>query len=332
MTAATGGIPEADGRRRAAVLCALGRALPPGVVDNAELVDRLDLSEDWIRRRTGISERRVAAAGVTTEDLAVEAAVEALAGAGDAPIDAVVLATTTPDQLCPTMSPGVAARIGLNGIPALDIAAGCGGFLYGLATGAGFIAAGTADRVLVVAAERTSALPDSGDPAMAPLFGDGAGAVVLRRGSATEPGAIGPVILGSDGAEGRMIEATGLGTLTMDGQRVFRHAVQRMSDVSRAAAKAAGWELEDVDRIVPHQANARITAFMGHRLGIPVERQVGNIARVGNTGAASIPVALAEADREGRITPGHRVLLTAFGSGLCWGATTLVWPALGSAA
>jgi len=313
---------------RAAIICGIGAALPPTVVSNADLCARLDTTDEWIRTRTGISHRRLAGADVSTEDLAAEAAAEALRSSGGDRVQALVLATTTPDLRCPATAPAVAARLGLTGIPALDLAAGCTGFLYALATAVGFIASRTADAVLVIGADRLSTLPAPQDRSTVPLFGDGAGALVLRRGSASDPGAIGPMVLGSDGAYNDLITAPHKhsGALQMQGAEVFRHAVDRMSAASTQAAQAAGWRMEDVDRLVPHQANARITDFVARKLAIPHHRQLQNIQHVGNTGAASIPLLLTQAAADGQIAPGHRLLLTAFGAGLTWGATTVTWP------
>ncbi|GAA2612630.1 beta-ketoacyl-ACP synthase III [Streptomyces tubercidicus] len=313
---------------RAAVVCGVGAALPPHIVANADLTARLDTTDEWIRSRTGINQRHVAGTDLSTTDLAVRAAVQALADGEPGPVEAVVVATTTPDRCCPATAPAVATRLGLTGIPAFDLAAGCTGFLYGLATAAGFLAAGTARTVLVVGADRLATLPDPEDRTTVPLFGDGAGAVVLRRGSADEAGALGPVVLGSDGTGADLIRAARPGALHVDGADVFRHAVDRMASTSRQAATASGWELVDVDRLVPHQANSRITAFVARRLGFSDDRQLSNIAETGNTGAASIPLLLARSAADGRLKPGHRTLLTAFGAGLTWGATTLTWPDL----
>jgi 3-oxoacyl-[acyl-carrier-protein] synthase-3 len=222
----------------------------------------------------------------------------------------------------------VATRLGLTGVAAYDLAAGCTGFLYALATAAGLIAADTARTVLVVGADRLATLPDPEDRTTAPLFGDGAGAVVLRRGSADEAGALGPVVLGSDGTGADLIRASRPGALYMDGADIFRHAVDRMSTASRQAATAAGWDVTDIDRLIPHQANSRITSFVARQLGVPDDRRLGNVGDVGNTGAASIPLLLARSAADGRLGPGHRTLLTAFGAGLTWGATTLTWPDL----
>lgn len=324
--------PTASGAGdRAAVICGIGAALPPTILSNAELCARLDTTEEWIRTRTGITQRRIAGTEVSTEDLAAHAAAEALRSCGADRVQALVLATTTPDRRCPATAPAVAARLNLTGIPALDLAAGCTGFLYALATAVGFIASTVADAVLVIGADRLSTLPAPDDRSTVPLFGDGAGAVVLRRGSASDPGAIGPMLLGSDGTHSDLIRAPHTVALQMQGAEVFRHAVERMSAASTQAAQAAGWRMADVDRLVPHQANARITDFLARKLAIPHQRRVHNLQHVGNTGAASIPLLLAQAAAEGRIAPGHRVLLTAFGAGLTWGATTLIWPDMNTA-
>jgi 3-oxoacyl-[acyl-carrier-protein] synthase III len=312
----------------AAVLCGVGAALPQTAVSNADLTARLDTTDEWIRSRTGIVQRYVAGADLSTADLAVHAAAQALDRSPRVAVQALVLATTTPDRCCPATAPAVAARLGLTGIPAFDLAAGCTGFVYALAVAAGLIADATAQAVLVIGADRLITLPDPDDRTTVPLFGDGAGAVVLRRGTAAEDGALGPVVLGSDGTHADLIRAAHPGALRMEGAEVFRHAVDRMSTASRQAAAAAGWSLDDVDRLVPHQANARITGFTARQLGIPDGRQLQNVERVGNTGAASIPLLLAQAAADGRVKAGHRLLLTAFGAGLTWGATTLTWPHL----
>ncbi|MFE7402520.1 beta-ketoacyl-ACP synthase III [Streptomyces sp. NPDC057557] len=312
--------------RRAAVVCGVGAALPPHIVSNADLTARLETTDEWIRSRTGITQRHVAGADMSTTDLAVRAAAQALADGEPVTAEALVVATTTPDRCCPATAPAVATRLGLTGIPAYDLAAGCTGFLYALATAAGLIAAGTARTVLVIGADRLAALPDPEDRTTVPLFGDGAGAVVLRRGSADEAGALGPVVLGSDGTGADLIWAPRPGALHMDGGDVFRHAVDRMSAASLQAATVMGWELSDVNRLAPHQANSRITSFVARQLGIPDGRQLSNVGEVGNTGAASIPLLLADATADGRLKPGHRTLLTAFGAGLTWGAVALIWP------
>ncbi|MET7998518.1 beta-ketoacyl-ACP synthase III [Amycolatopsis sp. NPDC005232] len=319
-------------------MTALGRALPERVVTNDEIAQTLDTSDEWIRTRTGIRERRMAAPGESTVDLAVAAGREAL---GDSSVDAVVLATSTADQLCPASAPQVAARLGLGTAAAFDVNAVCSGFVYALATAQGFIAGGIAKRVLVIGADVFTSLVDPTDRATVPIFGDGAGAVVLRAGDSNEPGAIGPFDLHSEGelADLLWVEAGGSKHrfsedprdhhLVMQGTAVFRHACARMAESSRAVLEQAGWMVGDVDRFVGHQANIRILQATAKHLGLPADAVVANIDRVGNTSAASIPLALADAVEDGTLVPGHRVLLTAFGAGLTWGSTLLTWPELG---
>ncbi|MFE9999934.1 beta-ketoacyl-ACP synthase III [Streptomyces avermitilis] len=326
---------------RAAVITGIGGYVPPDLVTNDDLAQRLDTSDAWIRSRTGIAERHVIAPGTATSDLAVEAGLRALKSAGEEHVDAVVLATTTPDQPCPATAPQVAARLGLGQVPAFDVAAVCSGFLFGLATASGLIAAGVADKVLLVAADAFTTIINPEDRTTAVIFADGAGAVVLRAGAADEPGAVGPLVLGSDGELSHLIEVPAGGSrqrssgpttdpddqyFRMLGRDTYRHAVERMTETSQRAAELAGWRIDDVDRFAAHQANARILDSVAERLGVPAERQLTNIARVGNTGAASIPLLLSQAAAAGRLGAGHRVLLTAFGGGLSWGAGTLVWP------
>ncbi|MDT3397677.1 beta-ketoacyl-ACP synthase III [Streptomyces sp. B1866] len=326
---------------RAAVLAGTGSHLPSRVVPNAEIAAASGSSDAWIRSRTGIERRYVAEPGTATSDLAVGAAERALKAAGESAVDAVVVATTTPDRPCPATAPVVAARLGLTGAAAYDVAAVCTGFVYGLATAAGLIAAGVADRALVIGADTFSSVLDPTDRSTAALFGDGAGAVVLRAGRTYEPGAVGPFDLGSDG-EGHdliTVRAGGSGQrlsgraaepgdhyFTMAGKQVFWHAVRRMAASSRAVLARAGWAREDVDVLVGHQANQRILHRLADELGIPRERCFSNIAEVGNTAAASIPLALDHACAAGALRSGDRVLLTAFGGGFTWGSSVLTWP------
>ncbi|MEV6532766.1 beta-ketoacyl-ACP synthase III [Streptomyces sp. NPDC051639] len=312
----------------AAVVFGLGAALPPCSVSNAQLCRELDTSDEWIRTRTGIRERRIADPGVSTADLAAAAADQALQSCGSSDVQALVLATTTPDHLMPATAPTVAARLGLTGIAAFDVAAVCTGFVYALATAAGLIASGTAQQVLVIGADRMASLPAPDDRTTRPLFADGAGAVVLRSGDDSEAGALGPVVLGSDGTHRDLLLVPHGGHMQMQGPQLFRHAVTRMCAATRQAVQLAGWHIADVDRVVPHQANSRITDAVGRHLAIGTDRRVQTIAHTGNTGAASIPLALAQAAADGTVLPGHRLCLTAFGAGLTWGATTLIWPDL----
>lgn len=333
--------PSGPSTGRVAVVCGVGGYVPPGIVTNEDLTARLDTSDEWIRTRTGIAARHVIDPGTATSDLAVEAGRRALKSAGESQADAVVLATTTPDQPCPATAPHVAAQLGLTGAAAFDVSAVCSGFLYGLAAASGLIASGTAERVLLIAADAFTTIIDPDERTTAVIFADGAGAVVLRAGTADEPGAVGRIVLGSDGEHHDLIEVPAGGSrqrssgippepgeefFRMRGRDTYRMAVERMTAVSQQAVESAGWRMEDVDRLAAHQANARILTAVGDRLGIPDERRLSNIERVGNTGAASIPLLLAQAAEEGRLTAGHRVLLTAFGGGLAWGSTALVWP------
>ncbi|MER5280278.1 beta-ketoacyl-ACP synthase III [Streptomyces sp. NPDC002809] len=326
---------------RSAVLCGLGSWLPPRCVTNDELAAELDTSDAWIRSRTGIGQRHVADASVATSDLAVEAGARALKSAQIGSVDAVILATATPDRLCPATAPGVTARLGLGRVPAFDVAAVCTGFLYALATAAGLIAAGTADRVLVIGADTFSRILDPADRSTRAIFGDGAGAAVLRAGQPHEPGALGAVQLGSDGSDADLIRIPSGGSrdpfraataheadpyFRMAGRAVFRRAVECMAESSRRALAEAGWAVGDVDRLVSHQANLRIMHALADQLVLDRERCAIHLDRVGNTSAASVPLALADAVAGGTVRPGHRLLLTAFGGGLTWGACTLRWP------
>ncbi|WP_327693512.1 beta-ketoacyl-ACP synthase III [Streptomyces sp. NBC_00459] len=330
---------------RAAVLCGLAGWVPSRVVTNEHLARRLDTDDAWIRTRTGIRQRHVVDPGQATSDLAVEAGRRALAaaGTGTGMVDAVVVATTTPDHTCPATAPAVAARLGLTGVAAFDIGAVCTGFVYGLASAAGLIAAGVADRVLLVGADTYSTIVDPLDRANAIIFGDGAGAVVLRAGHPDEPGAVGHFDLGSDGAHEDLITVAAGGSrqrsrpgepsreerhFAMRGKEVYRHAVTRMAESARATLSRAGWKIDDVDHFVPHQANLRILHSVADDLGLPRERCVTHVESVGNTGAASIPLALADAATRQTVGPGDRLLLTAFGGGLTWGSCLLTWPSL----
>lgn len=328
---------------RAAVICGLGGSLPPRIVTNDELAARLDTSDDWIRTRTGIGRRHIVDPGTTTSHLAAEAGLRALKSSGSDSVDLVVLATTTPDRVCPGTAPTVAARMGLTDVPAYDVSAVCSGFVYALQAGVGAIAAGFADRVMVIGAESFSTILAPDDRTTSVIFGDGAGAVVLRAGTADELGAIQHIDLGSDGSMADLITVRGGGAeqrssgtparpedsyFRMDGKSVFFAAVRRMAESSRTVLAKTGWDVGDVDRLVAHQANIRIIHAVAEQLGLPPERALLNIERVGNTSAASIPLALVDGVACGALKPGHRVLLTAFGGGATWGSASLIWPAL----
>jgi 3-oxoacyl-[acyl-carrier-protein] synthase III len=323
-----------------AVIAGLGTWLPARAMDNAELAEVVDTSDEWIRSRTGIARRHLVDPGTGTVDLAVGAGDLALRAAGMARTDAVVLATATPDRLCPASAPEVAARLGMTGVGAFDVAAVCTGFVYALATGAGLIAADIAASVLVIGADAFSTILDPRDRTTRSVFGDGAGAVVLRAGTQGEPGAVHSFDLGSDGHQAELIMIPGGGSrtrsegpvepdqlyFTMQGRTVFMQAVLRMSESSRRSLDRAAWKIDEVDHLVAHQANQRILRSVADELGLADSQVVSTIEFVGNTVAASIPLALGDAVAGQRLRPGHRVLLTAFGGGLTWGSAVVQWP------
>jgi 3-oxoacyl-[acyl-carrier-protein] synthase III len=307
---------------RAAGIAGLGIALPETVVTNDDWAQRLETSDEWIVARTGIRQRRRAAPSDTTVTLAIGAARAALADAAMDRVDAVVVATTTPDMICPQVAPRVAKALGLDGA-AFDVGAGCSGFVYALAVAQGLISAGVASDVLVVGAEVMSPHIDPQDRTTAVLFGDGAGAAVL---SSAAEGSLGPFDLGSDGGLFDALQVpAGAPYLQMRGAEIYRHAIERMVSSSQRVLAAAGLNAGEIDAFVPHQANARILEAVARRLDIDDEHCVVTVDRHGNTSAASIPLALAEARREGRLSKGDRVLLTAFGAGLTWGSALVEW-------
>lgn len=308
----------------------LGRSLPATVVTNADLEARLDTSDAWIRERTGIIERRVADPGQTTADLAVAAGADALCGSGVDPadVDVVIVATTTPDTACPATAASVQERLGTAGA-AFDLNAACAGFAYALYVGIGMLAAGSVEHVLVIGADRFTALIDPDDRATAILFGDGAGAVLL--GGTGDDFGDGPGLLGADlGGDGAARTALyvppGEAYLSMDGQEVYRRATRALVTSCAKAMRAGGARgPADVDLFVPHQANVRIIDAATRRLHIPAERVMINVDRYGNTSAASVPIALAEASDEGRLRDGGRVLLAGIGAGMAWASLYLRW-------
>ena len=326
-TAATLPAPEATTVAPArAAIASVAAAVPHSVVANAPIAARLGVEEGWIVERTGVRERRIVGSGEDLISLATDAAGLAAARAGTAPgeIDLVLAATMSHDQLTPNLAPLVAERIGAAGAGALDVGAACTGFLGALALACGQVEAGRADSVLVIGADQLSRLIDPLDRSTAALFGDGAGAVLVR--AAANGAGVGPAVLGSDGARGDLVTASREEALIrMQGQDTFREAVRRMSEASHHAAALADVGLDEIDVFVYHQANARILAAVAERLGIPRERVVECISRYGNTSAASIPIALAEATSSRRLRAGGRALLAAFGGGLTWGATVVEW-------
>ena len=305
-----------------------GSYLPERVVRNDEFSARLDTSDAWIRERTGIVERRIADESQTSSDLAFEASRRALTDAGVAPgdIDLIIVATSTPDFIFPSTACLLQAKLGIAQCPAFDVQAVCSGFVYALATADMFIRGGSAKRVLVVGAEVFSRILDWNDRGTCVLFGDGAGAVVV---AAAETPGIHASVLRADGRYADILSVPGnvcggriVGSpfLQMAGSQVFKFAVRVLDEVARETVAAAGMQLDDIDWLIPHQANVRILEATARKLGLPLERLVVTVDRHGNTSAASVPLALDESLRAGKIRCGDRVMMQGVGGGFTWGA------------
>ena len=310
-----------------------GRYLPAAVLTNAELAQRVATSDEWIRTRTGIRQRHIAADGEQTSDLALAASREALAAAGIAPedVDLIVVATTTPDMIFPSTACILQAKLGARGGPAFDVQAVCSGFVYALALADRMLAGGMARNALVVGAEIYSRILDWNDRGTCVLFGDGAGAVVLVP-SAT-PGIL-STHLHADGHYRKILSVPGTvangvvsGTpfLHMDGTQVFKFAVKVLAEVAQEALDANHLTADAIDWLIPHQANVRIMDATLKKLGLPPERMISTVATHANTSAASIPLALDVAVRDGRIKPGQHVMLVGVGGGFTWGSVLLKW-------
>jgi 3-oxoacyl-[acyl-carrier-protein] synthase-3 len=307
--------------------------VPSTTVTTAELAERLGVSEDWIVSRTGIRARPVAAPDERLSEFAARAGVAALGRAGIDPadVDLVLVATLTQDELMPNAAPVVAHAVGADRAGAIDLGAACTGFLSGLSLGAAQIETGRAEHILLIGADFTTRIVDWDDKRTAPLFGDGVGAVVLGP-AAGEVGGIGPIILGADGSGAPAIHIDHSDRkLRMDGPEVYRHAVARMGEATMTAVASAGLTLEDIDLFVYHQANGRILRALAEKLGLPSERVVDVIENLGNSSAGTLPLGLAAAERDGRLWPGARVLLSAFGAGFTWGAGVVEWGGLDDA-
>jgi len=314
-------------------LIGVGGYLPERVVFNAELAGALDTSDAWIAERTGIRQRHIAGPRETAAYMGAAAGRAALreAGANPGDVDAVIVATSTPDQAFPATAVRIQAELGIGHGYAFDVSAACSGFVYALAVADAMLRAGQGRGALVIGTEVYSRILDWQDRATCVLFGDGAGAVYLRAGqgrgaTAAERGIL-STHLHADGSQGDILYVDGAvgrpelpGTLAMNGREVFRHAVTRLAEVVDEALAANGLERQQVDWLVPHQANRRIIDAMARKLGLPAERVVITVDRHANTSAASIPLALAEAVADGRIRPGHLVLMEALGGGLTWGS------------
>ena len=314
-----------------------GAALPSNIVTNDDLAKRVDTSDEWIRERTGIRQRYIAADGEKTSDLALASARAALSDAGIAveALDMIICATTTPDESFPATATVVQAKLGMTRGAAFDVQAVCSGFIYGLSVADSLIRTGSAKTILVIGAETMSRLLDWSDRATCVLFGDGAGAVVLQgydgKGDNSDAGILNTKLF-SDGRLHDMLYADGgvsstqtVGKLRMQGKEVFKHAVTNIAAAITASAEASNIPVADIDWFVPHQANQRILDGTARKLGIDPAKVISTVAMHGNTSAASVPLALVEAVKDGRIKRGDLILLEAMGGGFTWGAALIRW-------
>ncbi len=323
---------------RSAEITGWGRCMPPNVLSNHDLEQLVETSDEWITTRTGIKERRIA--HVEASDMAAVAGLRALAAAGKTveDVDLLLVATCSGDSIIPSTSSVVQKKMGAWNAAAMDINAACSGFVYGLVVGTNMIRGGTHQNVLLIGTEKLHHLMDFTDRATCVLFGDGAGAVLLEP--TDEPVGLLASDIGMDGSVGHILEVPVDGTMgdrgsldpaksgiSMEGQEVFRRAVTKMGESSLVSLEHAGLGLDDVDLLIPHQANVRIIDATARRLGIDDSKVYVNIHSYGNTSAATIPVALSEALEEGRIKPGDNVLFAAFGGGLTWGSAVYRWGA-----
>ena len=319
----------------------IGAYSPEKVLTNHDLEKMVDTSDDWIIERTGISERHIAADDEASSDLATQAGRRAIADAGLEPgdIDLLICASVTGDMPFPATACFVQANLGLKKAAALDIAAGCTGFLYGLNLIQGLIRAGSYKRVLLIGGEVLSRTLDWTDRATCVLLGDSAGAVVLGPAEGSDHGILATRIA-SDGTKADLLYIPGGGSrnpashrtvdermhyFKMNGRETFKHATRNMAAIAKQVLEDSGLGLDDIDLLVPHQANLRIITYIAEQLGVPMEKVYTNVQRYGNTSSASIPLALTEARQNGRLKPGDTVLMVAFGTGLTWGATLLRW-------
>ena len=327
-----------------AAITGLGVAVPERVVTNAWFAERLDTSDEWIVERTGIRERRIAAPGQTVASLSQEAASIALARAGisAAQLDSIVLGTATPDRLLPSTACDLQVLLGAENAAAFDISAACPGFVYALTIAEGLIASGQSRTSLVLGAEKLSSIVDQEDRSTVILFGDGAGAAVVERVENGGPDSRGilSTFLKSDGRLANLLYRPGGGAsdpiservvaershyMKMSGREVFKAAVLAMADATDEAMRRAGVTADQIDLLVPHQANIRIIEATAKHAGMPMSKVMVNVDKYGNTSSASIPLALDQAQREGRIGPGSLVLLVAFGAGFTWGSAVVRW-------
>jgi 3-oxoacyl-[acyl-carrier-protein] synthase-3 len=302
-------------------------AVPSRRVSNREIAAQLGIDEAWIAKRTGTRERPWAQPGERMSEFAARAGAGALerAGLSGSDLDLVIVATSTADEITPNAAPLVAGLVGAHRAGAFDVGSACTGWLAGLAMACGQIESGRSEHALVVGADFLSRYLDLADRDTAPLFADGAGAAVVSRGEGGEAGHIGPVLLRTDAAGAEWIRLERSGRIQLQGQETFRAAVNALSEVTRQALEAAGVELEDIDLFVYHQANSRIIAAVGQRLGLDPARVVDYVERFANSSTATLPIALSVAEAEGRLRGHDRVLLASFGGGFTWGATVIEW-------
>jgi 3-oxoacyl-[acyl-carrier-protein] synthase-3 len=302
----------------------LGAHAPERVMTNDELATLVETSDEWIMERTGIRERRIAAEQELLTDLAEPAARQALAAAGVDPatIDLLIVATVTPDMPFPSTAAVLADRLGMSDAAAYDLSAGCTGFVYAVAQAYGMLAGGLAARALVVGGDVLSRIVDWSDRSTCVLFGDGAGAVVLER---VDDGGFLGFELGAEGAGGVHLSQRFGGFVEMNGREVFKFATRVLVSSAQKILAECGRSVDDVDVYVPHQANVRIIDHAVTKLGIDRDRVVVNVDRYGNTSSGSIPLALVDAQRDGRLTPGKLVLMTGMGAGLTWGSSLIEW-------
>lgn len=304
-------------------LLGMGKYTPPHVVTNEDLEKRIDTSDEWIRTRTGIEERRIADDETDTSDMAFEAAKQALESAEITAdqIGLILVATVTPDYSFPSVSTMIQERLGAKNAAAMDVSAACAGFIYGVVTAKQFVESGTYDYVLVVGVEKLSKITDWEDRNTAVLFGDGAGATVV--GKVSEGRGILSFELGADGTGGKHLCHKEF--IEMNGREVFKFAVRQMGESALSVTEKAGLTKEDVDYLIPHQANIRIMEAARERLGLPVEKMSKSVHKYGNTSAASIPISLTDDLAEGRVKDDDIIVLVGFGGGLTWGALCIQW-------
>jgi 3-oxoacyl-[acyl-carrier-protein] synthase-3 len=332
--------PGTNGRLRNVGIVGTGAYLPERILSNAELESMVDTSDEWIQTRTGIRERRIAADDEATSDLGARAAQAALdaAGVDAADVDMIIVATVTPDMPFPSTACLIQEKIQATKAFCFDIEAACSGFVYSLDVGRRYVASGGGDVALVIGAEKLSGVTDWGDRSTCVLFGDGAGAVVLRASESSR--GIMASVAGSDGSLADLLSIPGGGSripasaesikngqhfMKMAGNEVFKHAVRCMSDAAEKVMSQCEMTIDDVDWIIPHQANARIINAIGTRLGADKDKVIVNLDVVGNMSGASVPVALDTAVRAGKVKPGDIIMFVAFGGGFTWGATLMEW-------